>query len=125
IRGTIQRWCSSVQDVGIQLLLPPAVEGRPITARVPGYESENISVAGQSVNMSEISPRDIERGRYFSSEEDQRTAHVALIGPNVADSLFPGSDPLGRTMMIDGAEYIVIGTYAKAKGGFFGQNGLD
>src|SRR5882724_485753 len=34
----IRRWCASVQTVGIELLLPPAVEGRPITARVPGFE---------------------------------------------------------------------------------------
>ena len=26
-------------------------------------------------------------------------------------------------MMMDGAEYTVIGVYAKAKGGFFGENG--
>ena len=28
-------------------------------------------------------------------------------------------------MMVDGAEYIIIGVYAKAKGGFFGENGMD
>src|SRR5215472_2189106 len=65
---SIQRWCGAVQQVGIQLLLPPTVEGRPLTAKVPGYETENINISGQSVNMSEISPRDIEYGRYFTSE---------------------------------------------------------
>ena len=123
---SIQKWCASaVQDIGIQLLIPPSVEGRPITARVPGYESENISVGGSSVNMSEIAPREIAIGRYFTFEEDERGAHVAIIGPNVADSLFPGGEAMDRTMMIDGAEYTVIGVYAKAKGGFFGENGLD
>jgi putative ABC transport system permease protein len=122
---SIQRWCGAVQQVGIQLLLPATVEGRPLTAHVPGFETENIGIVGQSVNMSEISPRDISMGRYFTAEEDQRGAHVAIIGPNVADSLFPAGDSLGRAMMIDGAEYIVIGVFAKAKGGFFGENGLD
>ena len=28
-------------------------------------------------------------------------------------------------MMMDGAEYTIIGVYAKAKGGFFGENGQD
>ncbi len=27
--------------------------------------------------------------------------------------------------MMDGAEYTVVGVYAKAKGGFFGENGQD
>jgi len=43
----------------------------------------------------------------------------------VADSLYPEGKPLGRTLMMDGAEYTVIGVYAKAKGGFFGENGMD
>jgi putative ABC transport system permease protein len=43
----------------------------------------------------------------------------------VADSLFPDGKALERPVMIDGAEYIVIGVYAKAKGGFFGENGQD
>src|ERR1700750_1925767 len=32
----IKRWCFSVQDVGLELLLPAAVDGNVITARVPG-----------------------------------------------------------------------------------------
>ena len=121
----IKRWCGSVMDVGIQLYLPATVDGRPLTARVPGFETENINISGQSVNMAEISPRDLQIGRYFTQEEDQRGAHVVVIGPNVADSLFPAGDAIGRPIMMDGAEYTVIGVWAKAKGGFFGENGLD
>ena len=121
----IRRWCTSVGDVGLQLYIPPVVSGKPITARVSGFESESINVAGQSPNMIEISPRDFASGRYFTPEEDQRSAHVAVIGSNVADSLFPVGEAVGRGMMMDGAEYTVIGVYAKAKGGFFGENGQD
>jgi putative ABC transport system permease protein len=121
----VRRWCSSVEDVGLQLLIPPVVEGKPITARVPGYETDTINVAGMSPNMVEIQPRDLDFGRYFSAEEDQRSAHEAIIGNNVAESLFPAGNAVNRTMMMDGAEYIIIGVYAKAKGGFFGENGQD
>ena len=41
----IRRWSSTVQDVGLQLYIPPIVDGNPITARVPGFESENINVS--------------------------------------------------------------------------------
>jgi putative ABC transport system permease protein len=121
----IRRWSSTVQDVGLVLNIPPVVDGNPITARVPGFESENINVSGQSPNMGDISPRDFAAGRYFTAEEDQRTAHVAVIGFSVAESLFPGGTAIGGTMMMDGAEYTVIGVYTKAKGGFFGENGQD
>ncbi len=121
----LRRWCTSVQDVGLELFIPPIVDGKPLTARVPGYESETISVVGLSPNMEDISPRDFDDGRFFTPEEDQRGAHVAVIGANLAQSLFPAGDALNRTMMMDGAEYTVIGVYAKAKGGFFGENGMD
>ena len=121
----IKRWCSSVLDVGLVLYIPPVVDGKPITARVPGYESDTINVSGVSANMSEISPRDLDAGRVFTPEEDQRDAHVAVIGASVAEAMFPNGHAVGRTFMMDGAEYTVVGVCAKAKGGFFGENGQD
>ena len=121
----IKRWCSSVEDVGLVLYIPPVVDGNPITARVPGYESDTINVSGLSPNMAEISPRDLASGRFFTPEEDQRGTHVAVIGASVAEALFPNGHAVDRTFMMDGAEYTVAGVYAKAKGGFFGENGMD
>jgi putative ABC transport system permease protein len=121
----IKRVCTTVDDVGLTLYIPAVVDGNPITARVPGYESDTVNVAGLSANQGEIAPRDFSEGRFFTPEEDQRAAHVAVIGSNVADALFPDGKALGRTFMMDGAEYTVIGVYAKAKGGFFGENGQD
>jgi putative ABC transport system permease protein len=121
----LRRVCTDVDDFGLILYIPPVVEGHPITARVPGYETENINVNGMSANMSQISPRDLDAGRIFTPEEEQRGVHVAVIGSNVAGSLFPAGDAVGRTVMMDGAEYTIIGVYSKAKGGFFGENGQD
>jgi putative ABC transport system permease protein len=121
----VRRWCANLEDVGLELFIPPVVNGTPITARVPGYESDNITMVGYSANIISISPRDLTTGRFFSPEEDTRGARVAAIGSNVAESLFPSGNAVGRTMMIDGAEYTVIGVFAKAKGGFLGENGMD
>ena len=121
----IKRWCSSVEDAGLVLYIPPVVDDKPITARVPGYESDTINVSGLSPNMAEISPRDLDAGRFFTPEEDQRGAHVAVIGASVAEALFPNGHAVDRAFMMDGAEYTIAGVYAKAKGGFFGENGQD
>ena len=121
----IKRWCSDVEDVSLTLFIPSVVDGNPITARVPGYESDSINVVGGAPNNQEIAPRDFSIGRYFTREEDQRGAHVAVIGDSVASALFPDGNAVDRTFMMDGAEYRVIGVYAKAKGGFFGENGAD
>ncbi|HKE28012.1 MAG TPA: ABC transporter permease [Bryobacteraceae bacterium] len=121
----IRKTCMSVQDVGIQVLIPSVVDGNPLIAKVRGYESDTIAVTGQSTNMSDISPRDYKYGRPFTFEEEQRGAHVVVIGANVADALFPTGDPIGSAMLMDGAEYTIIGVFDKAKGGFFGENGFD
>ena len=81
---SLKRWCTSVEDVGLELLLPAAVDGNPITARVPGYESDTINVTGRSPNMEDIEPRDFAAGRFYTSEENHRSAHVAVIGASVA-----------------------------------------
>jgi putative ABC transport system permease protein len=123
--GIIRRWCPSVQDAGVQLFIPRVVQGRGLTAKVPGYETDDFSLVGNSVNLASISPRDLLDGRDFTYEEDYRSARVALIGFDLAEVLFPDGKAVGSPMLVDGAEYTVVGVYAKAKGGFLGQNGLD
>src|SRR5580692_9945737 len=68
--GYIKRWCFSVQDVGLSLLMPASVNGNPLTARVPGYETDTISASGLSANMADITPRDLAAGRFFSRYDD-------------------------------------------------------
>ncbi len=121
----VRRWCFSVEDTGLILYLPSVVEGNPLMAKVPGYDSDNINVYGASANMGEISPRDLAAGRFYTPDEDQRGLHLVVLGSSVAEALYPDGQAVGRTVMMDGAEYTVVGVYAKAKGGFFGENGQD
>jgi putative ABC transport system permease protein len=121
----IRRLAPSVEDVGTQVFLPGIVGGRPVSAKVPGYESDNTFMVGQTANMFTISPRELIAGRFYTAEEDVRGLRVAVIGPLLAEALYPDGNPIGRTFMMAGAEWTVIGVTAKAKGGFFGENGLD
>jgi putative ABC transport system permease protein len=121
----IKQSCFSVEDVGITLMIPNVVNGVTMTARVPGYESDDMNLSASTPNMSVISPQEIESGRYFTAEENHRGAHVVMIGKSLSDALFPAGKAEGRAVIIGGAEYRVVGVFAKAKGGFFGQNQLD
>jgi putative ABC transport system permease protein len=121
----IQRFCPSVEETGITLYIPTTVERSSMVVRVSGYETDNFFFAGSTSNMAAISPREMRMGRVYTTEEERRGARVAVIGANIAEALFPDGRALDRAIMVDGAEYRVIGVYEKAKGGFFGENGLD
>ena len=121
----LRRWCFSIEDAGLTLYLPPAIDGNPLVAHVPGYDVDTINVHGASANMGEITPRDLAAGRFYTPDEEQRGLHVVVLGSSVAEALYPNGQAVGRTVMMDGAEYSVVGVYAKAKGGFFGENGQD
>ena len=122
---TIARLAGNVEDISIQLFIPTSVGGGTLSAKVPGFETDSISLVGTSPNSIRLSPKDFREGRYFTEEEDNHVAHVAVIGASLAETLFPTGSALGRSFMVNGAEFTVIGVLEKAKGGFFGQNGAD
>ena len=121
----IRRLAPSVEDVAVQLYLPGVVNGQPVTARVPGFESTNVSVVGHDFRSLSVQPRELAAGRLFTAAEAARGDKVAMIGSSLAEALFPGGGAVGGAMLVSGAEFRVLGVFAPAKGGFFGENGLD
>ena len=71
------------------------------------YEGASLVAATASIASS----RDlaIASGRFFSPEEADRAALVAVIGATIADELFPDVDPLGRTLRLAGRGFRVVG----------------
>jgi putative ABC transport system permease protein len=120
IRNTVR----SIDDIGVSLFVIPP-NGQVLTAKVPGFESDNMSLVGATPSIFDITPRAIRQGRLFSEAEDRRAARVVVLGSSLADALYPGEDPVNRPAIIDGTEYTVIGVFEPAKGGFFGENGQD
>ena len=118
----IKRYSRAVLDVGIQLF-PAGL--RTATVKVPGFETENFNYSGASATQLAIAPRELKLGRVFSADEEQRAAPVAMLGSVIADTLFPGENPVGKMFQLAGAEYLVVGVFGLAKGSFFGENGQD
>jgi len=52
-------------------------------------------------------------GRFFTDGEDQAAESVAIIGADIKDELFPNMDPIGRTIMVRGLPFRVIGHMPK------------
>jgi putative ABC transport system permease protein len=86
-------------------------------------EFENAAVTGATASLAELRDLGIGRGRFFTRDEEQRGALVAVVGADVADALFPARDPLGAPLRIAGRRFEVVG--AQARLGASGGTSLD
>jgi putative ABC transport system permease protein len=71
--------------------------------------SANIRVLGHSPEAEEVWNRGVSRGVFFDDSDMDTFARVALIGEDVVDELFAGSDPIGETIRIGNVPFRVIG----------------
>ena len=60
-------------------------------------------------------------GRNFMEDDIRFHRNVTILGPDLADILFPFEDPLGKDIQIKGLDYTVIGV-TERKGQAFGQS---
>ncbi|HSD66538.1 MAG TPA: ABC transporter permease [Vicinamibacteria bacterium] len=114
-----------VRDVGVQLIVPPIVNGRALVARAGGSESDRIFVEGVSLDYFDVVAGEFAAGRPFNGLESRTGARVAVLGANVARALFGSSPALGRTLVLGGETWSVVGAQPPRKGGFFGENRND
>lgn len=63
-------------------------------------------------------------GRFFNETEARGGRNVVVLGYDVADALFPHGSALGKTVMIGGTPFRVVGVYGK-QGTFLGLFSFD
>jgi putative ABC transport system permease protein len=78
-------------------------------------------IRGYTWQMPSLQNLDIAEGRDFTEQDESHASHVAIIGTDIRDNLFPGIDPLGQELRVDGQPYTVIGV-AEKQGSTFGQS---
>jgi putative ABC transport system permease protein len=78
-----------------------------------GSEAHKASLFGTSAAYINIDKSQIAAGRFFTDDEDRALANVAVIGSNIKDKLFGGSDPIGKIITIKRAKFVVIGVMAE------------
>ena len=121
----INHLCPSVQVVAKTVFIPAVMGGKPLIVKAGAVDTDQFSIVGDSTEAFAAIPRNMESGRHYTAEEDRRGAKVTILGHSIAETLFPEGNAVGRQVMVDGAEYTVVGVFVKMKGGFFGQNPVD
>jgi putative ABC transport system permease protein len=74
---------------------------------------ENAVVGGISHEYYKIKSFDLQAGRYFTLQEVEVGNRLAIVGAKIAEGLFPGEDPVGKTIKIAGLNAVVIGVLKK------------
>jgi putative ABC transport system permease protein len=78
-----------------------------------GSNSMEALIQGVSYEYNEISDVPIAMGRYFSPVETGASRNVAIIGAEIAETLFPNQDPIGKEFKLAGNRFVVVGQQEK------------
>jgi putative ABC transport system permease protein len=84
-------------------------------------QRDNVTIEGYTPNMGIISDIEPADGRFFTELEDERRAPVVVIGNDLNEQFFHNTNPIGKTVVVEGRPFEVVGV-AKAKGSVFGNS---
>lgn len=83
---------------------------------------EDIPVVAISYDYPNVMTLDLQEGRYFTETESNAGRNIAIIGSDVAENLYQGADPVGKSIKIFGRKLTVIGVLKKEGESVFGNS---
>jgi putative ABC transport system permease protein len=97
----------------------PVVEG-PATAERGNRSIKTVISAGNE-DVDQVFAAEVAGGRSYNASEVQAGARVVALGSTVREELFPGQDPVGEEVTIEGQRFVVIGHTAPQGGALSGD----
>ena len=92
------------------------------TVQYDNNRADNTEVLATTHELIDTWSLNIDRGRYFTESESHSGTAMAVVGSELVDRLFGGSDPVGKEIKIMGHRLLVIGTYEKQGTDMFGTS---
>lgn len=89
------------------------------------YESQTVSsvnIAAVTYEAVDTNALEFSEGRFYNESESNSGAQVAVVGHEIANSLFGDIDPIGKEIRLYGQKFNVIGVLKKQGAGLFGDN---
>jgi putative ABC transport system permease protein len=83
---------------------------------VVGGENTNSSITGTTPEYKTVNNLELASGMFFTEQDYQRGSKVAVIGANVAEDLFPDTNPIGQQMRMGTIIVRVIGVLESTEG---------
>jgi putative ABC transport system permease protein len=118
----IKRQASAVEEVANLLYLWRMDN----TLRYGSQKYRQGFLQGVSASYAQVTNVSLQQGRFISEVDDEHKREVMVIGPNVAESLFPNqSNIIGSQVDFAGRPFEIIGVLEKRQNSFFGENEED
>jgi putative ABC transport system permease protein len=109
------------------LAVDPSQQYRSPTGRLGSFSLKyknrkvtNTILEGDSDQQALVYDINMEQGRFFTEQEEQRRANVVVLGHDSAQQLFDQEQPIGKEVQIEGDVFTVVGVLAKQKQVFGG-----
>lgn len=119
---TINRMIAKTPNTNLVVAVPTSSVYRNV--KFEDNEVSNILVRGTVSDYVITSTFDFKEGRFFNEVESRGGDSVCVVGYDVADALFPGASPLGKSVLINGQSFKIIGEISR-QGSFLGLFSLD
>ncbi len=104
------------RELGFQLVVTPE------NIKYEGQTANSVNVVAVSYESASINGLEFSAGRFYNEAESNSGAQVAVIGDEIANTLFEDTDPIGKEVRIYGQRFNVIGVLKKQGAGLFGDN---
>jgi len=106
-------------DASQQYRAPNGVLGS-FAVKYKGRKVSNTILQGESEQNPTVYDIDLEQGRFFTTQEEERRANVVVLGHDTAQELFGQESAIGKEVDIEGDIFTVVGVLAKQKQVFGG-----
>ena len=113
----IREQCPSVEEVSVALFqeighfgLPPA------TVKYKGKEMLDAQFMGATVESLRLANASLADGRFFTQTDELHRRHVVVVGDQVVQRFFEHEDVVGKTILVGGHPFEIIGVFGKFKG---------
>ena len=101
--------------------VPNAVAAAGYVSGIGTVTRKNVSISksfqGVSASLPDVENVNLEAGRFFTEEESDGLARVAVLGSDVSKEIFEDEDPVGKVFSLDKVNFLVVGLMEKRGGG--------
>ncbi len=96
----------------LPLAIAPTTNSRR-TVKYKDRRVESVFLNGSTSEYVKTTNFTFEHGRFYSDIESNSSRHVAIIGSEIAKSLFPRGDAMDKTIKIGGVNFKIIGVLSE------------